>query len=99
MRRRSRSESAPRNADRAFSLSGVALDPLSLAQRGRPGLYEFSVGLSPFGSRLSEHLPRNISVPSLSAIPKSRFCAGPISPRLAALQTDVHVGSSEADQR
>ncbi len=78
VRSRSGIESVAHSANRAGGLSASAVDPLSLAERGGPGLYELPMGLPAFGSWISQHLPGAIPAPSVATLSKSRFLPGRI---------------------
>ena len=78
VRQRSGTESVAHSADRAAFLSASIVVPLSLAERGGPGLYELPMGLPAFGSWLSQHLPGAIPTPSIAALIKVQSPPGRI---------------------
>src|SRR5271157_6198464 len=98
MCRWSRLKFAPNFRNRAGSLSALAVGVLSFALRGRAGLHELPVGLSTFGSRLSQHLPGTGSLPPIETLSRSPFSLGAFSSPLALIPPHAHVRCGEAYQ-
>src|SRR5271165_5374073 len=92
----SRLELAPNFRNRAGSLPDLAMGILSFALRGWPGLHELPVGLSAFGSRLSQHLPGTGSLPPIETLPRPHFSLGAFSSPLALIPPHAHVRCREA---
>src|SRR6202043_417345 len=84
---------------RAPMLSDPVMGPLSFAECGGSDLYELSMGLPAFGSRLSQHFSGAVPGLPIAALSKSPLSLGTFSPPLATLPTDVHVRCGKADQR
>src|ERR1700730_11785361 len=92
----SRLKLAPNFRNRAGSLPDLAVGVLSFALRGRAGFHELPVGLSTFGSRLSQCLPGTSSLPPIEALPRPPFSLGAFSSPLALIPPPPPVRCREA---
>src|SRR5271166_411978 len=99
MWRRRSDEPFARRGSCANALPRIALGFLPFSMRLRPGIHEFPMGLSSFGSGLSSHLPRPVTSASIRSNPTTHIALRAFSPLLAPVSPHVDVWGRQIDQR